>query len=104
MYLSAAFALWARVKLNTRQVIFTQNDQLLYGSTKVWPYVTRRIKRKGINRMMSKKSERQAEYLQTKEIIESKERQRKPRTTAHVLISGKFLCFPHIALYQLLPD
>lgn len=50
---SAPSALLATVKLSTKRMIFTQNDQLLKGLTESWPYVMRYIKRKGINRVMS---------------------------------------------------
>lgn len=49
---SAPFALLTRVKISTRRLIFPENC-LLYRLANIWPYVTRYIKRKRTNRLIS---------------------------------------------------
>lgn len=59
---------------------------------------------KGMKRVISNIQVREVMWLQTKEIIRSKERQKRQSATKHVLINSNFLCFAHTASYQLLPD
>lgn len=103
LYPSALSALFStRVKLRTRRMIFIQSDQPL---RRALCYVTRYIRRKGINSVMSNNQKKACGVASgPRDNWIKEEREGRPCATERILISSNFLCFAHTAFYQLLPD